>query len=1089
MDWDQALARKIGPEAASRYRRAFNPEYQRVTPPDLAAHDIDHIDQLIRHGGDTVALWPGTPDHPTCLRFYSSTFRYLDEWLPPLRNLGLRVNDQSCFRVTVPESTEGVIHIRCFQIEVPGDNTVIRETQRDIVDLLSALLAGKTEDDALNGLALKARLSWRLVDAVRGYRNYLLQLPGHIRQDSFHRILLGYPEITSLLGKYFLTRFDPDLPFTTLEEREEEGLLPLRMELQQALEPVSDIHADRLLRTLFNLIDSSVRTNFFRPGAESRFAFKLSSLGVIAMPAPRPLFEIYVHGQVMEGIHLRGGKVARGGIRWSDRHEDFRTEIWDLMRTQMLKNALIVPQGAKGGFIIKPNGKDLQRTPDDAYILFMQALLDLTDNLADGQPVHPPRVLCYDGDDPYLVVAADKGTAHLSDTANQVAEQYAFWLSDAFASGGSRGYDHKKLGITAKGAWECAQRHFYELGRSLEGDIVSVIGIGSMAGDVFGNGMLLSRRIKLKAAFSADFIFINPDPDPERSFEERLRLFQASSDWDQYDTTVLSAGGGIWPRKTKNIPVPTQVQRWLGIRHRQLDSESLIRHILTAEADLFWLGGIGTYVKASDEKHREVGDPGNDSVRVDANQLKVRVVAEGANLGFTQKARIEFALGGGKINMDAIDNSGGVDLSDHEVNYKILLRQAASSGCLNDRTAEDWLADLADEAVTRVLNHNQGQSLCLSLERLRCQRNPTAFLMLADKLENAGLLNREAESFPLHDEVLTRSDCALSRPELAVLLSLAKMQFKQALLERPQFLAQPFLKVSLQRYFPAPLRSQCHDEICAHPLAKEITATSLGNYIIDRTGATFLTWMETLPGPLLEQSIGLYLVFNEALETAFLRKMLLNLQEKLPSTRLYQLLLRLEDGLEACCRWFLARGRRLWPEVETIQNCREFIQLYEQHFATTDEKEVAHLQAEGLADSEARWLALFLQFDEFPVAIQLALDSDNHANTIQTFRTVSQFLDLPDTLTQLAQVPARSDWESHLKYALSERFRGAAATLTANLLSRESDVGLVCTGPTCLQKFSKYQRLRRELERTTNLDLLSFATLACELEGMIEAME
>ena len=1083
MDWDQALADRMGPEAASRYRQAFDTEYKQATPLALACLDIQHIDQVVRQGGDAVELWPGLEGHPPCLRFYSTAYRYLDEWMPLLRNLGLRVTDQSYFRATLPE---GTVHIRCFRIEMPDSVKELTDVRQEIINVMTALLEGRIEDDALNGLVIKAGLHWRLIDALRGYRNYFLQLSGRIGQEGFHQALLKYPQITALLAKYFHTRFDPDLPFGTIEMREEEGLLPLRMKLQQALGPVSDIHADHLFRTLFNLIDASVRTNFFRPGSKDRFAFKLSSLGIIAMPAPRPLFEIYVHSRYMEAVHLRGGKVSRGGIRWSDRPQDFRTEIWDLMRTQMLKNALIVPQGAKGGFVIKD--PDAGQVPDVAYILFMRALLDLTDNLERGEPVHPPHVLCYDGFDPYLVVAADKGTAHLSDTANQIARQYGFWLADAFASGGSRGYDHKKLGITAKGAWECARHHFYELQRDLDKEVVTVIGIGSMNGDVFGNGMLLSKRLKLKAAFSGRFIFLDPDPDPENSFAERQRLFHACADWDQYDRALLSPGGGVWSREDKTIPIASSVQRWLGLRHQHLDGETLIRHILMAEADLFWLGGIGTYVKASDEKHPQVGDPGNDTVRIDASQLRVKVVAEGANLGFTQRGRIEYALNGGRINMDAIDNSGGVDLSDHEVNFKILLRQAETAGTLGGRTADAWLNDLVDETIRRVLDHSRGQSLCLSLERIRCSQDPTAYLTLADKLENTGLLNREAESFPLRDEVLTRPDCALTRPELAVLLSLAKMQFKQALLERPQFLSKSFLRTSLYRYFPPRLIQQYEQEASDHPLAKEITATTLGNYILDRTGSTFLTWMEVLPGPLLEQAIGLYLVFNETLETASIRKTLLHLQPQLPSARFYNLLLRIEGALEACCRWFLARGKRLWPESATLDQCCQFLQLYQRHFATLDDKEIARLQAEGLDEQQARRLALLLKFDEFPVVIQLALESTDHSSTIQTFRTVTDFLDLPEILALLAQVPARSDWESHLKYALSERFRGAAATLTSRLLSGDTKVGLVCTGPSCLQKFSKYQRLRRELERTTTIDLLPFATLACELEGMIEAM-
>ena len=1078
--WDRSFAALVGQETAERFCRAVPPGYRHVTPPALAAEDLSQIQRLLREGGEAVNLWPGDDKEPPCLRFYSIRGRYLDECLPPLRHLGLRVRDQSHFVFRFPE---GTVHIRCFRVESSQGREALLAAADEIVALLQALMAGQVEDDALNGLVLKAGLSWRFIDVLRAYRNYFFQLGQPYGPARFHQVLLEHAEVVALLMEYFRTRFDPAQSWPSQEAREEEGLLPLRLKLQRALEPIADLDADRILRTLFNLIDATVRTNFYRPGARDRFAFKLSGLGVIGMPVPKPLFETYVHTATMEAVHLRGGRIARGGIRWSDRPDDFRTEIWELMRTQMLKNALIVPQGAKGGFVIK--GDDV--AVEQAYVTFMRALLDLTDNLEAGRVVHPPGVLCYDDDDYYLVVAADKGTAHLSDAANRVAAEYRFWLGDAFASGGSHGYDHKKLGITAKGAWECARRHFYELGRDLDKEVVTVIGIGSMRGDVFGNGMLLSPKIKLLAAFSGSHIFLDPEPDPEISFRERRRLFEAEACWEAYDPERISPGGGVWPRRAKRIPLSPQVRRWLGVRHHSLDGETLIRHILTAEADLMWLGGIGTYVKASDERNEWVGDPGNDGVRVDANQLRVRVVAEGANLGFTQRGRIEFALQGGKINMDAIDNSGGVDLSDHEVNYKILLHQVAGTG-LSAEQVSDRLHRLAGDTVARVLTHNRSQSLCLSLDLLRCRQNPLPFLELADRLENAGLLNRTAESFPARDQVLARPGQSLTRPELAVLLAMAKMQFKQGLQARPRFLEQKFLHAFLHGYFPAELEIELGERIDQHPLAREITATTAANYLIDRAGVTFLTWIEEL-GPLLEQAVANWLSFDAVLAAEPMRRDLQNLP--LASERCYQLLLRLENALADCCRWFLERGRYLAPEAATVEQCQNYLHCYLNQFVDVDDKEVARLEAEGLAPAQAARLAAYVGMEEFAVLLDLTLAGrQEFAVVARSFRSVARFLGLSKLLSALGSVSVRSVWDSRLKQALRQRLWAAMATLTHHFLQLgEGDVGVVCTHPVCLQRFSRYQRLQRELERSPSNDLLPFATLAAELEGMVEALQ
>lgn len=1087
MAWDDDF-RKIAPDHWRFYAQALPAAYKRSVTPQRALQDIPHFETLRQGGRISVDLWPEKDGQLPCLRFYSTRFGYLDEWLPPIKHLGLRVVDQSCFPVRL---AEGGFYLRSFGVAVPEGEPGLEAAKADIVALLAALLDGKIEDDSLNGLVLKARIPWRLIDMLRGYRNYYLQLGGTYRQSLFHRALLDYPEATRLLCDYFQTRFDPALPWETREQREEEGLFPLRQQLQVALEPVTDLHADRILRAVFNLIDATVRTNFYRAGADQRLAFKISGLGVIEMPVPLAFFETYVHGPAVEAVHLRGGKVARGGIRWSDRAEDFRAEVWALMRTQMLKNALIVPQGAKGGFWVKHGKRPTKAQVLEAYVTFMRALLDLTDNRRGSVVTHPSQLICYDGDDPYLVVAADRGTADFSDTANRIAAEYQFWLKDAFASGGSHGYDHKKIGITARGAWECAKRHFKELGRELERDTITVLGIGSMDGDVFGNGMLLSRRIKLLAAFSGQHIFLDPNPDPEISYQERRRLFDAVAGWDQYDPALISEGGGVFPRQAKNIPLSSQVRRWLGIRHHQLDGDALIRQLLTAEADMMWLGGIGTYIKASTEKNEDIGDLANAPVRVDAGQLRVKVAAEGANLGFTQKARVEFAGAGGKINIDAIDNSGGVDLSDHEVNLKILLYHLQESGQLAREEPDQWLDRLRDEVVDKVIANNRSQSLALSLDWIRCRRNPAVFLDLADRLENAGWLDRELEGFPLREQVMIRPDCALTRPELAVLLSLSKSQFKQSLQARPKFLCQEFLQSKLWDYFPEKLVRQFDNALQQHPLAAEITSTALGNQLLDRAGATYLAWVEEPDSPLLEHAVALYLTFDAVLAGAQLRQAVLARELALPWERTYQLLLRIEDALAVCAGWFLDRGQHLLPNQATVDGCQKNLQHYQSRVVDLDDHDLARLQSEGFDEPVCQKLALLQQITEFPVLVELTVSSERPFDEIaQTFASVSEFLALPGVLTVLAQIPARSDWESRLKQALAFRFRGAIATLTRRLLTDGgSQVGIVCTGPACLQKFSRYQRLRRELEGQPPADLLPLATLCIELEGMVDALE
>jgi len=769
-----------------QYAAGFSAEYKTMLHPRFALRDIALIEQVLGDGRERFELWGPFHERKEFFRlqFYSLGENCLNALMPYLENLNLTVVDEVDFEVEVAGRR---VYIKSFALrnDRPGALPLAR-LRAPLLAALHGLWRGEIEDDYLNRLMVLTGLDWQQIDVFRAYRNYYFQLGNPFTKRRVAFALINNPQATLLLYRYFEGRFRPDPAWDDPLQREEQALMPVRMELVEVLNAVTDINEDRILRSLFNLIDSTVRTNFFlrRDDPDYFISFKISAIGIIDMPFPRPLYETYVHSATMEGIHLRGGKVARGGIRWSDRPDDFRTEVLGLMKTQMTKNALIVPVGSKGGFVVKTpfttreEGGELSRR---AYITLMRGLLDLVDNRVGSSIARPPGVVVYDDFDPYLVVAADKGTAHLPDTANGVSTAYDFWLGDAFASGGSHGYDHKQLGITARGAWECVKRHFRELGKDIQNEDFSVVGIGDMSGDVFGNGMLLSRHIRLLAAFDHRHIFIDPDPDPALSWAERQRLYDLPrSTWGDYDPRLISAGGGVWPRSAKDIPLSAPIRKWLGLRHSSIDGDGLIRLLLTAEVELLWNGGIGTYIKASSEKNADVGDRANDAVRVSANQVRARVIGEGGNLGLTQRGRIEYALAGGLLNTDAIDNSAGVDTSDHEVNLKIFFQVLRESGKVKTlRTRDRILQEMQEVVCEQVLHNNYTQSLCLSLDLRRCRQDAEPFIDLADRLANAGLLDQQGEGLPTRKELAGRGQ-GYVRPELAILLGYSKARERPA---------------------------------------------------------------------------------------------------------------------------------------------------------------------------------------------------------------------------------------------------------------------------------------------------------------------
>jgi len=755
-----------------------------------------------------------------------------------LDGFGLPIAD-----IRTSETGGGRTRIRDFVLDhAAGQLITVASGAAAVEDALRIAWSGEDEVDGFSRLVVRTDLSRQEAGMLRTYARYLHQTGYPIGPAGIAECLANNPEQARALVDYFNVRFDP-----RRSEGRDLGMQRAEAALDESAATALTNEDTRVLRRLGAVIKATVRVSYFRKDKDGRtppcLALKIASSQLDGLPLPRPMFEIFVSGARMEGIHLRGGRVARGGLRWSDRAQDFRTEILGLLKAQMVKNVVIVPQGSKGGFVLRRQALvPPEAVRDEAvacYRLFIGALLDLTDNLADGVIVPPADVVRHDADDPYLVVAADKGTATFSDIANEEAVRRGFWLGDAFASGGSAGYDHKAMGITARGAWESVRRHFDELGIDLEADGVTAVGVGDMSGDVFGNGMLLSNRIRLLAAFDHRHIFVDPDPDPLASYVERKRLFGLrGSSWMDYSAQALSAGGGVFSRSARSITVSGAVRARLGLEACEIAPEDLIRAILRAEVDLLWLGGIGTYVKGSRESQESAGDRANDAVRVDGCELRCRIVGEGANLGFTQAGRTEYALAGGRINTDAIDNAGGVNCSDHEVNIKILLNRVEAAGGLDRAARNALLKDMTDEVATLVLADNRMQALALSLAVARAPQTLARHVRLIRRFEREGQLNRAVAGLPDEEMLAERAvrGLGLCRPELAVLLAHTKISLYAEII-KSDLPDDPLFEADLLRYFPCAMQERFREEILAHPLRREIITTVVVNSMVNRIGS------------------------------------------------------------------------------------------------------------------------------------------------------------------------------------------------------------------------------------------------------------
>jgi glutamate dehydrogenase len=897
---------------AERYEEAFPAAYQEDVDVAWAVDDIQQIEELIAQPNRITMRLVKDDDGQTHLRLFRSDAAIpLSSALPVLENMGFLVVSERPYRIAAPGERE--VWLQNFEMQPRGVATIDpAQLGQRFTEAFLAVWNGDAENDGFNRLLVSTELTWREAMVLRAYCKYLLQTGSTFSQTYMEQVLLSNSSITSALLELFRTQFDPELP----DAQRRGALNQLERRLARLFDAVKSLDEDRILRRFWSVISATLRTNYFQSDAQGRpkpyLSFKLDSRSIVDLPLPRPAFEIFVYSPRVEGVHLRMGHVARGGIRWSDRREDFRTEVLGLLKAQNVKNTLIVPVGAKGGFVPKrlpTNGSrdDVQREAIECYSTFIRGLLDLTDNIVDARIAPPPRVVRRDGDDAYLVVAADKGTATFSDIANRIAAEYDFWLGDAFASGGSSGYDHKKMGITARGAWESVKRHFREIGIDSQTQDFTVVGIGDMSGDVFGNGMLLSRHIKLLAAFNHQHIFLDPSPDPQVSYEERRRLFALPrSTWEDYNPKLISRGGGVFSRSAKTIRLSPQVQAMLGVKRDSMTPPELIRAVLCMPVDLLWNGGIGTYVKASTESHLDIGDRANDALRVNANELRCKIVGEGGNLGFSQRARVEYALNGGRINTDFIDNSGGVDCSDHEVNIKILFNSAPRRSRIGLRERDRLLARMTEEVATLVLRDNYMQTQALSVLELRAAKDLLEHAHSIRSLELSGHLDRTLEFLPPAEEIEARhkAGAGLTRPELAILLAYSKMALYSRLIDSdvPE---DPYLRHELERYFPAVLQQRCRSYLHQHRLRREIIATATTNSMVNRMGPTFARRVQDDTGANAATVVRAFAISREAFRMRATWSAIEALDNKIEARSQYEMLFETARLLRFTTYWLI----------------------------------------------------------------------------------------------------------------------------------------------------------------------------------------
>ncbi|MFF3251864.1 NAD-glutamate dehydrogenase [Actinacidiphila glaucinigra] len=1054
----EALTSECGEERAAeltrRYAHAFPDGYRADFTPRAAVADLQHLERL--NGEDfCLSLYEpvgAAPDERRFKIYRTGAPVSLSAVLPVLQRLGVEVIDERPYEMRRADGTRAWIYDFGLRID-PSLGDLGDDARERFQDAFTATWTGQAENDGFNSLVLRAGLSWRQAMVLRAYAKYLRQAGTAFSQDYMEDTLRNNVHTTRLLVNLFQARLSPDHQRAGSELTD-----ALLEEVDAALEQVASLDEDRILRSFLTLIKATLRTNYFQRADGGRphsyVSMKFDPQAIPDLPAPRPAYEIWVYSPRVEGVHLRFGKVARGGLRWSDRREDFRTEILGLVKAQMVKNTVIVPVGAKGGFVAK-------QLPDPSadreawlaegiasYKTFISGLLDVTDNLVGGQVVPPADVVRHDGDDTYLVVAADKGTASFSDIANEVATSYGFWLGDAFASGGSVGYDHKKMGITARGAWESVKRHFREMGHDTQSEDFTVVGVGDMSGDVFGNGMLLSEHIRLVAAFDHRHIFIDPVPDAATSYAERRRMFELPrSSWADYDTKLISHGGGVFPRSAKAIALTPQIRKALGIDQpvAKMTPADLMRAILKAPVDLLWNGGIGTYVKAATETHPDVGDKANDAIRVDGGELRVKVVGEGGNLGLTQLGRIEFAQSGGRVNTDAIDNSAGVDASDHEVNIKILVNAVVADGDMTVKQRNSLLAEMTDEVGSLVLRNNYAQNVALANGMAQSASLLHAHQRYLRKLVREGKLDRALEFLPSDRQIRERLNAGhgLTLPEMAVLLAYTKITVAEELLGTglPD---DPYLRQLLDAYFPKALHERFQGQIDGHALRREIVTTVLVNDTVNTGGTTFLHRFKEETGATTEEIVRAHTAARAIFALGGIWDEVEALDTVVPADVQTRIRLHSRRLVERGTRWLLNNRPQPLAIAETIDFFREGVATVwavlpkllrgadlEWYESIHDELTGAGVPEE-LATRVAGLSSAFPTLDIVDVADRTGKDP---LAVAEVYYDLADRLQITQLLDRIIELPRADRWHSMARASIREDLFAAHAALTQDVLS------------------------------------------------------
>lgn len=1083
------------------YRDGFSNTYQQDFPIDQAISDIltlDHIPatgiqatlgRMTRRSADI------DNNKQASFKLYSrQSYIILSDILPILEHMGVRIHSGRPYRI---EKTSGEqFRILDFDISrLDGTEFDLGENAKHFERTFIQCWTGGIENDGFNRLTLLAGLDWRQISMIRAYYRYLKQIRLRYSENYIIETLTNNPQLAIAVTQLFETKFNPDNTDSRTEK--------LETAIKGLLEKVSTLDQERIIRALLDVVAATQRTNYFQPrkngDPKSYISFKLGSRSIPRIPEPIPEYEIFIYSPRVEGVHLRGGKVARGGLRWSERPEDFRTEVLGLVKAQRVKNAVIVPVGSKGGFVArhlpKSGREEILQEVISCYKIFISSLLDITDNLSGTKIIPPHNVVRLDGDDPYLVVAADKGTATFSDIANQISEEYGFWLGDAFASGGSAGYDHKKMGITARGAWESVKRHFRELGKDIQSSPFTVVGIGDMAGDVFGNGMLLSTQIRLIAAFNHKHIFIDPDPDPASSYKARKRLFELpQSSWADYDQKLISAGGGIFSRSEKSITLSPQAKKVLDTESDAHAPDDLINLILKSEVELLWNGGIGTYVKSSSESHNDAQDRHNDSLRVDASELRCSVIGEGGNLGMTQLGRIEFCRRGGLCYTDAIDNSAGVDTSDHEVNIKILLNGEMQKGNLTLKRRNTLLAKMEDMVADLVLSNNYLQTQILSLET-SCSadlmpRQSRAIQMLEDK----GLLNRTIEFLPDDITLRERFEAGdyLTRPELAVLMSYSKMDLYQALLDSglPDI---TYLENEIVQYFP-PLISKTHDRhIQQHRLKREIISTQITNNLIGTMGATFHLRLIELTGASADSIAACYIAARDITDTQQLRLKIQGLDNKVDADVQMQCLNHTTRALESTIVWLL-RNTATPTHIDSLVNQFKdgFNSLVDNvHVIINNndgryQRRLQNLAEKGFPENLAHEISARVALENGLDIVHIALQSQRPVDfTGKIYFGMVNTLGLSWLQNQISTLKVDNIWHERSKFSLSADLRTHQSDIASSISNqstiKDADQALAEWQESNQGAIRKLEQMTEDLKKENDIDISMLSVLVSEL--------